>query len=340
MHVYFRREFTEVSTFRALTDQSAQDHTTQYTNGRIVRDNTFGSIEEDAKRRDFTINAMYYDLKHSTILDFCDGLDDVKHKTLRMIGDPAMRYKEDPVRILRALRFQAKLNLTLASETEQPIRSLGYLLLDVSKPRLFDEIIKLFHSGHAVTAYQQLKHYNLLKKIFPSTASTLNKNTQFEELILSALKNTDTRIAQGKSVNPAFIFAILLWQPYLQSLEQHCKNGMPRYDALWEAGRATVLQQSSITAITKRLLITICEIWKMQERLPKARGKKVFQLLQQPKFRAAYDFLCLRAQTGEADTAEAQWWTEIQEVDEEQQRQLVNKRTKQLNQKRRRKHAK
>ena len=340
VHVYHKREFTEVSTFRALINSSTNKHSTKYTDDRIVRDNTFGTIDEDAERRDFSVNALYYDLQNSTVLDFCNGMQDIAAKRLHMIGDPALRYKEDPVRMLRALRFRAKLGFTIDEKTAQPINELGHLLLEVSKPRLFDEVIKLFHSGSAQNAFTELEQYQLLPKLFPLTMSEIEGDENFQKLIELALENTDVRINQGKSVNPAFIFAVLLWKPYLKTRERYCRDGVPRFESMWEAGRATVMDQSSITMITKRFLVTICEIWKLQDRLPKARGKKVFQMLQTPKFRASYDFLCLRAKAGEIDSAEADWWTTIQEVSEKEQLALISQRTKLFNKHTKRKHSK
>lgn len=340
VHVYFEREFIEVSTFRAIADQSQQNTTTEYDNGQLVRDNTFGTIEEDAQRRDFSVNALYYDLEHAEVLDFCNGIKDIDAKILRIIGHPETRYKEDPVRILRALRFRAKLNLEIEEETSNAIKPLGYLLLDISKARLFDEVIKLFHSGYAANCFYELEHYDLLKRIFPAAAHTLKNDEQFRNFINFAIDNTDSRINIGKSVNPAFIFAVLLWRSYTQQL-QHCiKDDMPRYESLWEAGRLTVANQSMITAIPKRFLIAICEIWKLQDRFQRVRGKKIFQLLGHPRFRAAYDFMCLRAQAGELELSEAEWWTQIQEVPENEQRKLVNERTKNMDKqnKRQRKH--
>jgi poly(A) polymerase len=340
VHVYHRREFIEVSTFRARVNTSTNKKSTQYTDDRLVRDNTFGTIEEDAERRDFTVNALYYDLQNSTVLDFCNGMQDITARRLHMIGDPELRYREDPVRMLRALRFRAKLGFEIAEDTAQPIYELGHLLLEVSKPRLFDEVIKLFHSGHAQQCYHELDHFDLLPILFPQTTDHLQEDESFRDLIDLALANTDMRINQGKSVNPAFIFAVLLWKPYLEVRETYCRKGVPRFESMWEAGRATIMDQSAITMITKRFLVTICEIWKLQDRLPKAHGKKVFQILQIPKFRASYDFLCLRAKAGEIDSAEADWWTNIQAVSEQEQLALVSQRTKKFNQKKQRKKTK
>ena len=207
VHVYFNREYIEVSTFRALVNAK----TTKSINGRIVRDNTFGNIEEDAMRRDFTINAMYYDLKNATLLDFCNGLQDINEKCLRIIGQADTRYREDPVRMLRALRFRAKLNFNIETATADAITSLGNLLKDVPPARLFDEVIKLFHSGHAIKCYQELNHYRLFEKLFPLTHRAIKEDEIFERFVYAALENTDSRINNGKSsciTWPGLVFGI------------------------------------------------------------------------------------------------------------------------------------
>lgn len=321
VHIYFGRDYIEVSTFRA---KASSNQSTKQKNGRILRDNTFGSIEEDAIRRDFTINAMYYDIKNALVLDFCNGWQDLIDRKIRMIGNVDTRYKEDPVRMLRALRFRSKLNLTIEAQTEEPIHSLGYLLKDIPPARLFDEIIKLFHSGFAVNCYHALHEFNLFKILFPITHDALNHDEQFSLLILAALENTDSRILDNKSVNPAFIFAILLWRPYLKLLEQFKQEKIPYAESVWSAGRTTVLDQSSVTTIPKRFSITICEIWKLQNRFTKKSGKKSLRLLSHPKFRAAYDFMCLRVHSGEVSQEDCQWWTTIQSVSSKEQQKMLH----------------
>lgn len=322
VHVYFRRNNIEVSTFRAASNHNNKSSKKEST-GRIVRDNTFGTIEEDALRRDFTINALYYDIKKSEVLDYCSGYDDLLNKKICMIGDVATRYREDPVRILRALRFRAKLDLDIDTSTEQPIKKLGHLLSDIPSARLFDEVIKLFHSGYAVRCFQELNRYQLLKILFPITHKALKHNESFSLLIHKALENTDARIASGKSVNPAFIFSILLWQPYLQLLEQTNKQGIPYAEGAWSAGRTTVLDQSTVTSIPKRFSIMICEIWKLQNRFKRKQGKKILRFLDHPRFRAAYDFMCIRAQAGEIDEIDCQWWTKLQTLSTQEQHKMI-----------------
>ena len=326
VHIYFGRHYIEVSTFRAKASTSKS---TKQKNGRILRDNTFGNIEEDAIRRDFTINAMYYDINTSQVLDFCNGWQDLEQRKICMIGNAETRYKEDPVRMLRAIRFRSKLNLAIEERTQNPIHSLGYLLKDIPPARLFDEVIKLFHSGFAINCYHALHEFNLFQILFPITHKALKHDEQFSLLVLAALENTDSRIQSDKSVNPAFIFAILLWRPFLQLLDQFKKENIPSSESVWAAGRTTVLDQSAVTTIPKRFSITICEIWKLQHRFLNTRGKKSLRLLSHPRFRAAYDFMCLRVHSGEVDEKNCQWWTKIQTVSSKEQQKMIQSKSKQ-----------
>jgi len=329
VHVYFHRNNIEVSTFRAQASQVNNQSSSAGVTGRILRDNTFGTIEEDAIRRDFTINALYYDIENSEVLDYCNGYQDLKAGKICIIGDAETRYQEDPVRMLRALRFRSKLDLTIEDKTQNPIKAMAHLLSEIPSARLFDEVIKLFHSGYAVRCFQELVNFRLLQVLFPITHDALNHDESFSLLIHNALENTDSRIRSGKSVNPAFIFAILLWRPYLQLLEQGKQQGIPYSEGAWSAGRTTVLDQSTVTSIPKRFSVTICEIWKLQNRFQKMHGRKSLQLMSHPRFRAAYDFMCLRARSGELDEADCTWWTNIQTVSEQEQLKMVDQDNKQ-----------
>lgn len=330
VHIYFHRNYIEVSTFRAQASKQNGHSSRSDSSGRILRDNTFGTVEEDAIRRDFTINALYYDLENSQVLDFCNGYQDLEDRNICMIGDVEARYREDPVRMLRALRFRSKLNLTIEDRTKNPISSLGHLLEEIPPARLFDEIIKLFHSGYAVQCFQELDNFDLLRILFPITYKALEHDESFSLLIHTALENTDTRIQTGKSVNPAFIFAILLWRPYLQLLKHSDEKGIPYSEGAWASGQTTVFDQAIVTAIPKRFSITICEIWKLQNRFPKKRGRKSLQLLSHPRFRAAYDFMCLRARAGEIDESDCQWWTNIQTATPQEQHEMVDQNNSKL----------
>jgi len=323
VHIYSQRSYIEVSTFRAIADADKQMHTQEDNNGRIVRDNTYGNMEEDALRRDFTINALYYDLVTSEVIDFCHGMQDLRNQQIKMIGDEFTRYKEDPVRMLRAVRFKSKLSLALTEETAEPINSLGSLLRDIPPARLFDEMVKLFHSGSAVKCFNALKEHNLLHILFPYTAHNLDNDEQFMQLIYAALANTDRRIITGKSVNPAFIFAILLWKPYQSLLDEYMSRDQPVSELVWAAARTTVANQSSITFIPKRLAIVICEIWRLQHRFTQRKNRRTLKILNHPRFRAAYDFFCLRTEAGEIDSGECIWWTQVQNADDEEKHNMI-----------------
>jgi|TARA_B110000977_G_scaffold73167_1_gene99008 poly(A) polymerase len=326
VHVYYGREFLEVSTFRAQVSGSGSSPNTQFNNGQITRDNTFGDIDEDALRRDFTINALYYDLTESAVLDFCSGMDAVEKRYLRMIGDPSTRYREDPVRMLRAMRFRAKLGLEIETDTAAPIAECAHLLTDISSARLFDETIKLFHSGHAVNCFHELKQHGLFHQLFPMTEKELGHDPQLQDFIVGALGNTDARINIGKSVNPAFIFAVLLWRSFQHAVTQRTRHGKISPESIWDAGRNTIFRQASHTTIPKRFAITICEIWKFQSRFERIRSRQIPEFIAHPRFRAAYDFMCLRTLLGEVSQAEADWWTDIQACGPEEKQLMIEKR--------------
>lgn len=316
LHVRFGREVIEVATFRAAHDQeqaSGDDARTAAT-GMILRDNVYGSIAEDAMRRDFTVNALYYDVKDHSIIDFAGGYDDLQHNRLRMIGDAAARYREDPVRMLRAARFAAKLDLDLEADTASPIRELAPLMHNVSPARLFDEVLKLLQSGHGEASYRQLHRFGLFEYLFPLTDQALEvEEFPVETLLLNALSNTDRRLAQGKSVTPAFLFAALLWYPLqlrIRELEPH--SDLPSLPLLHEAANQVLAEQVKCTAIPRRFSTPVREIWELQLRLPRRQGKRADQLMEHPRFRAAYDLLLLRENSGEDLGGLSQWWTDYQ----------------------------
>jgi len=319
LHVRFGRDMIEVATFRASHDShptnSDGEHGRQNDSGMIVRDNVYGTIEEDALRRDFTVNALYYCPKDHCVYDFTNGFSDLRHRTLRMIGDPDARYREDPVRMLRAARFAAKLGFTIEPETEAPLYELGYLLKDIAPARLFDEVLKIFQSGHGVESYHQFRKYGLLEHVFSQTAYCLENpgNAPVEQLVLNALQNTDRRIQQDKSVTPAFLFAALLWYPMQQRMIKLQKQeGMHTVPAMHEAANQVIGAQISQTAIPRRFSTPIREIWEMQFRLPRRQGKRADRLMEHPRFRAAYDLLVLRENSGEDLEGLGKWWTDYQ----------------------------
>lgn len=322
-HVMFGREIIEVATFRGHhSEQEKEDIKTskQSTEGQLLRDNVYGTIEEDAERRDFTINALYYNIKDFTIYDFANGVEDIKAGVINLIGDPETRYREDPVRMLRAVRFSTKLRMQIAERTEAPMFELAHLLRNIPPARLFDESLKLFLAGKAQDNYRSLREYGLFRYFFPVvdqvlSGSVQDKEERFLELMFA---NTDTRINNDKSVSPAFIMATLLWYP----LETHAKeleqeSGLHPYDAFQIAMNDVLHRAVQTVAIPKRFTSTMREIWQFQHRLTKTKGKRPAQVMEHPRFRAAYDFLLLRAEVegGELEQL-ADWWTEYQESDE------------------------
>jgi len=323
VHVHYGPEIIEVATFRGHEESNEDaDVKARHThNGMLLRDNVFGTIEEDAWRRDFTINALYYNIQDFTVIDYTGGLNDLKNRLIRIIGDPEQRYREDPVRMLRAARFAAKLSFELEPNTEAPIYQLADCLTQVPSARLFEEVLKLFLSGHAVATYDLLRKYNLLDKLFPHTAALLNPehtaSAHADAMIRLGLKNTDARIAQDKPVTPAFLFAIMLWQPMRNLAQEYIANGMRPLQAYQQAGSEVVAQQTGCVALPKRFALQTREIWSLQARLDNRGGKRGYRLLDLPRFRAGYDFLLLRAQSVEPDLLPlCDWWTEFQEAND------------------------
>ena len=321
VHVHFGKDIIEVATFRGheeeSEDDSAKDRHTR--DGMLIRDNVFGTIEEDAWRRDFTINALYYNIQDFTIVDYTGGLEDLRNRLIRMIGDPTQRYREDPVRMLRAARFAGKLGFNIEPNTEAPIYELADRLTHVPPARLFEEVLKLFLGGHAVATYNLLRKYTLFDNLFPYTAALLNPehpaSDDVDALIRLGLANTDERIAQGKPVTPAFLFAIMLWRPMKNLAEQYIADGVRPLQAHQQAGADVIAQQVGFVSIPKRFSIQTREIWSLQPRLHNRSGKRAYRLLSLPRFRAGYDFLLLRAQSVEPDLLPlCDWWTEFQEV--------------------------
>lgn len=327
LHVRFGREVIEVATFRASHNQeeTTQDQARTAATGMILRDNVYGTIEEDALRRDFTVNALYYDVSDHSVIDFANGYADLKQGQLRMIGDARERYREDPVRMLRAARFAAKLSFEVESGTAAPIRELAALLRNVSPARLFDEVLKLLQSGHGEASYRQLQRFGLFTYLFPLTDVALESDEYpVENLLINALGNTDRRLAQGKSVTPAFLFAALLWYPLqLRIKELEHSTDLPPVPLLHEAANQVLADQVRSTAIPRRFSTPVREIWELQLRLPRRQGKKADQLMEHPRFRAAYDLLVLRENSGEQLGGLGQWWTDYQSANPGSRRDMV-----------------
>lgn len=323
-HVHFGREIIEVATFRCAAEKPEDEQ--QNESGMLLRDNVYGNIEEDALRRDFSINALYYNVADFSLLDYADGLTDLNNGVLRMLGDAETRYREDPVRMLRAIRFAAKLGFQLQAATEAPLYELGSLLQDVPAARLLDECNKMLLSGYGVACFEKLRHYGLFGYLFAQTESALSHEEDGFPItfVERGLENSDKRVAQGKPVTPAFLFAVLLWEPVRQRYEKLLARGSSPLEAMQRAGRHVVREQVERVSIPKRFGFQMYEIWEMQYRLQQQRRKVVVSLLLHRRFRAAYDFLWLRGQVGEVDNALVEWWTHIQTLEHPEQQKLIS----------------
>jgi poly(A) polymerase len=318
VHVMLGGETIEVSTFRAADPETAEKDE----HGRVLRDNVFGTQAEDARRRDFSVNALYFDPASEEIVDFHGGLVDLKKRMLRVIGDPATRYREDPVRMLRAVRLGAKLGLTLDGATRAPIRSMAPLMERVPPARLFDEMLKLLLSGHASACLRQLREVGLHKGLLPLLDVILEQPLG-ERFVTLALAQTDERVRAERPVSPAFLFAALLWHEVLAAWKAHQTRGERAIPAL-EAAMDEVLEtQSHKLAITRKLTATMREVWSMQPRFEQRAGSRPFHLLESPRFRMAYDFLALRAASGEVPAEIEAWWRTFQSADAETRQAML-----------------
>ena len=324
-HVYFGRETIEVATFRSKNDADGRDEN-QSDKGMILRDNVYGTIEEDALRRDFSVNALYYSIEDFSITDYADGLHDLEAGQLRLLGDPEQRYREDPVRMLRAVRFASKLGFTINRDCESCLADLSHLIDEVPAARLFEEVLKLFMGGTALIAFEKLRHYDLFRTLFPETDEVLS----FEEhdfpitFVNRGLENTDNRIADGKPVTPAFLFAVLLWEPVRLLAKELIEDGQSFNEAMQNAGNDVLQEQLQFVSLPKRFSLPMREIWNLQGRFENRSGKRAQRLMGHPRFRAAYDFMVLRAEAGEIDIKLADWWTKYQEVSGEEQDRMVS----------------
>jgi len=321
VHVMFGNDTVEVSTFRARqgndpAEQVSDEH------GRILRDNVFGNQEEDATRRDFTINALFYDPTSEEIHDFCGGLDDLKARRLRMIGDPEQRYREDPVRMLRAVRLAAKLGLKIEAGTRAPIKKLAPLLANVPSSRLFEEMMKLLFSGHATACLLQLRHEGLHHGLLPMLDVILEQ-PMGERFVMMAMQRTDERIRDDKPVSPGFLFAALLWHEVLAAWKLAQEEGLNPMPALFKAMDHVIHVQAEKLSIPRRFGTDMKDIWAMQPRFLGRSGRRPYSVLAHPRFRAGYDFLVLRCDSGEVDAEVAEWWENFQHADEETRKQML-----------------
>ena len=324
-HVHFGSEIIEVATFRGKHEGNQGDDA-QIVDGMITRDNVYGSLEEDAWRRDFSINSLYYNIKDFSVEDHVGGLEDIKAKYIRILGDPDQRYREDPVRMLRAVRFASKLGFTIQSNTETPLFELGTLLEGVPPARLYEEVLKLFLSGHSVKTLELLRHYNLFMFLFPQTEMSLKNDDDLKRLafINRALENTDKRIQEDKRITPAFIFAVFLWGSVCRLKAKYLERGMSESQTLTAASEAVISGQSRRIAIPRRFHTAMRDIWYLQDRFTKRAPKRSLRLLSHPRFRASYDFLLLRAESGNADMELANWWGKFYDADDDNKQQIVS----------------
>ncbi|MBP6057601.1 MAG: polynucleotide adenylyltransferase PcnB [Nitrosomonas sp.] len=338
VHVMCGAETVEVSTFRGPSPDDENNHasiTMTDQHGRLLRDNVFGNQEEDAMRRDFTVNALFYDPAKEEILDYLNGYEDIKTQKLRIIGDPIQRYREDPVRMLRAVRLASKLAMQIETETAKPIGDLAPLLQNVPPSRLFDEMLKLLLSGYALSCVVDLRARGLHHGLLPMLDVILEQPLG-ERFITIALKNTDERIRENKPVSPGFLFAILLWHEVLSNWNSLQTSGEKPLPALFQAIDQILSIQHKKLAIPRRFDAIMQEIWTMQPRFEVRIGRKPFRLITHPRFRAAYDFMLLRCESGELDIALGEWWKTFLSADNEKREKMLLKETSPKRSKRRR----
>ena len=320
VHVRFGREIIEVATFRAHHDRDSHE-SSHAKSGLILDDNVYGSFDEDVQRRDFTINALYYQADDGSVYDHVGGMDDLHSAIIRLIGDPETRFREDPVRMLRAVRFAAKLDFDIAPETIRPVKRLSFLMKDVAPARLYEEVLKLLMMGSGESTFVLLKDHGLVDWLFPDTARCL-QDPVCESLIMSALQSTDRRIREQLPVTPAFLYAALLWHPVLRQSQSLQERGSSPLSSLHAAAVDVISKQQMFTSIPRRISVPMKEIWDLQLRLAKRGGKRAHALVSHRRFRAAYDFLLLRGDVGEVSHDLGSWWTEFQEQDADGRKEM------------------
>ncbi len=326
VHALFGAETVEVSTFRAGTQDAAEpvpDHDASVDeHGRVLRDNVFGTRVQDAARRDFTINALYYDPVNETVLDYHAGVADLRRKAVRIIGDATQRYREDPVRMLRAIRFAAKLDFSIAADTRKPIGELTELLRNVPASRLFEETLKLLLSGHAVACVRKLREEGLQRGVLP-ILDEIAAEAQSERFLQLALAQTDRRLHEDKPISPAFLFATVLWHGVRHAWHDAMDQGARPVPAIQDVMDGVIDRHNDTLAIPRRFTATMKEIWALQPRLEANSGRRPYALLEHPRFRAAYDFLALRAESGEVSTELVDWWTRFQTASSAEREQML-----------------
>ncbi|MDC5838410.1 polynucleotide adenylyltransferase PcnB [Vibrio europaeus] len=326
-HIMFGRDIIEVATFRGHHQEPSKNVSQQSKEGMLLRDNVYGTIDEDAERRDFTVNAMYYSIGDYSIHDYAGGIEDLEDKLIRLLGDPETRYREDPVRMLRAIRFAVKLDFDIEEDTAEPIEELSTLLQDIPPARLYEESLKMLQSGHGLETYHLMREYNLFQQLFPTISEffTEDYSSQTEQMLDLVLDSTDQRIEEGKRINPAFMFAAMLWYPLQEKAKQLMeKRKLSFYDAIMEASNYVLDDQVRTIAIPRRHTATIREIWQLQLRMPRRNGKRAFRLMELNKFRAGFDFLEMRGEIEQGDTELlAKWWETFQNAGRNMRQAMV-----------------
>lgn len=326
-HIMFGRDIIEVATFRGHHQEPSKNVSQQSKEGMLLRDNVYGTVDEDAERRDFTVNAMYYNISDYSIHDYAGGMEDLEDKLIRLIGDPDTRYREDPVRMLRAIRFAVKLDFDIEEETAAPIEELAHLLQDIPAARLYEESLKMLQSGYGLETYHLMREYNLFQQLFPTIAQyfTEDYSSPTEQMLDLVLDSTDQRIEEGKRINPAFMFAAMLWYPLQEKAALLMeKQKLSEYDAIMEASNLVLDEQVRTIAIPRRHTATIREIWQLQLRMPRRNGKRAFRLLELNKFRAGFDFLEMRGEVEQGETlALAKWWETFQNAGRNMRQAMV-----------------
>lgn len=319
-HIVFGRDVIEVATFRGHHSGSNEKVSKANAEGRLLRDNVYGDIDEDAERRDFTVNALYYDISNYSIRCYGGGMDDLKNGTLRLIGDPETRYREDPVRMLRAVRFATKLSMGIEEVTAKPIKQLAPLLKDIPAARMYEEVLKLFFAGKALANFEMMQEYKLFAPLFPQVDAILKEDPKGPamKMVQAIMQSTDTRVSEDKPVTPSFFYAAILWYPLRQRAEDIAvESGLTLYDAFFAAMGDVMELQCQTISIPRRFSTPAKDIWQLQLRFERSQGTRAFKLMEHPKFRAAYDLLLLRGEAEGGNVAKsANWWQLFVEADE------------------------
>ncbi len=324
-HIHFGRNIIEVATFRGPHVKHDKNNSHAHKDGRLLRDNVYGTLEEDAWRRDFTVNALYLDAQKKMVIDYVGGIEDHQNKSLRLMGDPVTRFKEDPVRLLRAVRFKAKLNFELSAETQAPMLEMAPLLKDIPSARLYDEILKLLLNTKASAIFEMLRQYGLFDALLPQTELCLKKADSDAPLALirQAMLNTQSRLINKQGVTPYFLLATILWEPVRCLTKQNRHQFNSDTQAIHAAANEVLAHQVNRIAIPRRIITPMREVWALQPRFHKQMGVRCLRFLEHPRFRAAYDFMLLRAEHGDVDKKIADWWTHIQTLNSSEQKLMT-----------------